>query len=66
MKLGLNRKYTLIDRKMFYSNFNSEQNGILIFGILTLRDVIENIFNLEILDEDDFNKNNKNERKKKY
>ena len=31
---------------MFYSNFNSEQNGILILG-----DVIENIFNLEILDE---------------
>ena len=60
MKFGLNRTYTLIDRKMFYSNFNSEQNGIL-----TLGDVIENIFNLEILDEDDFDKNNKNERKKK-
>ncbi len=60
MKFGSNRTYTLIDRKMFYSNFNYEQNGIL-----TLGDVIENIFNLEILDEDDFDKNNKNERKKK-
>jgi hypothetical protein len=60
MKLGLNRTYSLIDKKMFYSKFNSDQNGIL-----TLGDVIENIFNLEILDEDDFDKNNKNEKKKK-
>ena len=60
MKFVLNRTYSLIDRKMFYSNFNSEQNGIL-----TLGDIIENIFNLEILDEDGFDNNNKNERKKK-
>jgi metal transporter CNNM len=56
MKLGLNRTNSLIDGKMFYSNFNSDQNGILILGILTLEDVIENIFNLEILDEDDYDK----------
>ena len=65
MKLGLNRTNSLIDGKMFYSNFNSDQNGILILGILTLEDVIENIFNLEILDEDDYDKNNKNDNKGK-
>ena len=54
-KLGLNRTNSLLVENKFLLPSKGDL-GIEILGIITLEDVIENVFNLEILDEDDYDK----------
>ena len=54
-KLGLNRTNSLaVENKYLYPS--KGDIGIIIFGIVTLEDVIENIFNLEIVGEEEYEK----------
>ena len=54
-KLGLNRTNSLaVENKYLYPS--KGDLGIIIFGIVTLEDVIENIFNLEIVGEEEYEK----------
>lgn len=55
-KLGLNRKNSVIENKSadYQSQQSWETEAIVIDGIITLEDVIENMINLQILDEDDY------------
>ena len=55
VKLGLNRTNSLLVENKFLLPSKGDL-GIEILGIITLEDVIENVFNLEILDEDDYEK----------
>ena len=54
-KLGLNRTNSLLVENKYLLPSKGDL-GIEILGIITLEDVIENVFNLEILDEDDYEK----------
>ena len=54
-KLGLNRTNSLtVEKKYLYPS--KGDLGIVILGIVTLEDVIENIFNLEIVGEEEYEK----------
>ena len=54
-KLGLNRTNSLaVENKYLYPS--KGDLGIIILGIVTLEDVIENIFNLEIVGEEEYEK----------
>lgn len=54
-KLGLNRTNSLaVENKYLYPS--KGDIGIIILGIVTLEDVIENIFNLEIVGEEEYEK----------
>ena len=54
-KLGLNRTNSLaVENKYLYPS--KGDFGIIILGIVTLEDVIENIFNLEIVGEEEYEK----------
>ena len=50
-KLGLNRANSLIESKFFSSKGDL---GIIVLGIITLEDLIEHIFNLEIISEEQY------------
>ena len=50
-KLGLNRANSLIESKYFSSKGDL---GIIVLGIITLEDLIEHIFNLEIISEEQY------------
>ena len=54
-KLGLNRNNSVAFPNR-YMEMASEQPEIRILGIVTLEDVIEQIFNLDIMDEEDYEK----------
>ena len=54
-KLGLNRNNS-IQFNLRYNETFSESKKIKVLGIVTLEDVIEQIFNLEIMDEEDYEK----------
>lgn len=51
IKLGLNRKNS-VQAHLFEKQASWEEKAIVIEGIITLEDVIENMINLQILDED--------------
>ena len=54
-KLGLNRTNSLaVENKYLYPS--KGDLGIIILGIVTLEDIIENIFNLEIVGEEEYEK----------
>ena len=57
-KLGLNRNNS-IQFNLRYNETFSESKKIKVLGIVTLEDVIEQIFNLEIMDEEDYEKSKK-------
>ena len=54
-KLGLNRNNS-VQFNLRYNETFSESKKIKILGIITLEDVIEQIFNLEIMDEEEYEK----------
>ena len=54
-KLGLNRNNS-VQFNLRYNETFSEAKKIKVLGIVTLEDVIEQIFNLEIMDEEDYEK----------
>ena len=54
-KLGLNRNNS-VQFNLRYNETFSESKKIKVLGIVTLEDVIEQIFNLEIMDEEDYEK----------
>ena len=54
-KLGLNRNNS-VQFNLRYNETFSESKKIKVLGIITLEDVIEQIFNLEIMDEEDYEK----------
>jgi len=54
-KLGLNRNNS-VQFNLRYNETFSESKKIIVLGIVTLEDVIEQIFNLEIMDEEDYEK----------
>ena len=54
-KLGLNRNNS-VQFNLRYDETFSESKKIKVLGIVTLEDVIEQIFNLEIMDEEDYEK----------
>ena len=54
-KLGLNRNNS-VQFNLRYNETFSESKKIKVIGIITLEDVIEQIFNLEIMDEEDYEK----------
>jgi len=71
-KFGLDRNNSLKDNKFFNmdninniinSNINNNNINNKILGIVTLEDVIEKMFNVNILDEDDYNKIKYNKHK---
>ena len=54
-KLGLNRNNS-VQFNLRYNETFSDSKKIKVLGIVTLEDVIEQIFNLEIMDEEDYEK----------
>ena len=62
-KLGLNRNNS-VQFNLRYNETFSDAQKIKVLGIVTLEDVIEQIFNLEIMDEEEYEKkkNKKNGR----
>ena len=50
-KLGLNRRNS-VERSKEYRE--KSKKNVIILGIITLEDVIEKMINIEILDEDDY------------
>lgn len=72
-KMGLNRTNSFINENLFINPFNhrstSRQSGsgaTNVIGIVTLEDVFEKTFNVEILDEDDYSTKKANEKNNKY
>jgi len=60
-KLGLNRNNS-VQFNLRYNETFAESKKIKILGIITLEDVIEQIFNLEIMDEEDYEKSKRGNR----
>jgi metal transporter CNNM len=60
-KLGLNRNNS-VQFNLRYNETFAESKKIKILGIITLEDVIEQIFNLEIMDEEDYEKSKRGKR----
>jgi hypothetical protein len=59
-KFGLNRTNSKVFLKQDNTlSFNNKKSNITILGIVTLEDIIEKMINLDILDEDDYEKINK-------
>jgi len=66
-RLGLDKNNSLRDTSVLskLEQTDSKRNYVKILGIVTIEDVIEKMFNIEILDEDDYNKGKKKENLKK-
>ena len=66
-RLGLDKNNSLRDTSILskLEQTDSKRNYVKILGIVTIEDVIEKMFNIEILDEDDYNKGKKKENLKK-
>lgn len=65
-KFGLNRSNSLKNdiTKDFLYGKEIEMSNIIVLGIITLEDIIEKMINLDILDEDDYEKVNRNMKKR--
>ena len=65
-KFGLNRSNSIkkdFTKELLYGK-ELEMHNIFVLGIITLEDIIEKMINLDILDEDDYEKITRNMRKK--
>lgn len=65
-KFGLNRSNSIkkdFTKELLYGK-ELEMHNIFVLGIITLEDIIEKMINLDILDEDDYEKVTRNTRKK--
>ena len=60
-KLGLNRNNS-VQFNLRYNETFADSKKIKILGIITLEDVIEQIFNLEFMDEEDYEKSKRGKR----
>jgi len=66
-KFGLNRSNSIrkdFPKELFYGQEDMEMSNIFVLGIITLEDIIEKMINLDILDEDDYEKVTRHMRRK--